>query len=220
MGLGLLTAAPMPAQAQWAVEGFLGSARSARSTLTIRQSGFPTLQFAASYDTRPWAQAPYYGVRVSRWWPSGWGVFGDNLHHKLYLSNNPPEVQRFEVTWGYNFIALGAARRSGDWSALAAAGPVLANPTSTVRGRTKPHSGGILGTGYYVDGAHVQAGINRRLHVTPWGFLTADLRVSAAWARVAVVDGTADVPNYAVHFLVGVGAGKKREGRREKREGE
>jgi hypothetical protein len=220
MVFGLMASVTTSLRAQWAAEFFLGGAASAPSPLTIRQAGEPALRFTARYATRPMAWAPYYAFRISRWWPSGWGVFADNLHHKLYLTNPPPEVQRFEVTYGYNFLALGPAWRSGEWSLLAGAGPVLTNPTSTVRGLAKSHRGGFFGLGYYVDGAHLQLGVNRRFHVARWAFISADLRASAAWARVDVAEGSADVPNYAIHFLLGVGAGNKRETRNEKRETE
>lgn len=206
----LLAATPPALHGQWAVEAFLGSAASARSPLTIRQAGEPTLNFTAQYETRPFESAPYYSLRIAHWWPSGWGLFGDHLHHKLYLTNNPPEVEEFEITYGYNFLSLGPAWHTAEWSFFAGTGPVVTNPTSTVRGQSKPHAGGIFGTGYYVDGVHLQAGVNRRLHLTPWLFASADVRFSAAWARVDVANGTADVPNYAVHFLVGVGMGNRR----------
>lgn len=197
------------ARAQWAVEAFGGNSWSLPSNLTIRQAGEPDLSFTARYDTRPLHQAPYYALRVIRW--SGtWGLFFDDLHHKLYLTNNPPEVRKFEVTYGYNLFALGAAWRTSEWSFLGGGGPVITNPTSTVRGLKKDHDGGIFGTGYYVDGVHLQAGINRRVHLNNWLFLSADVRFSVAWARVAVAEGSADVPNYALHFLVGMGVGNRR----------
>lgn len=212
MGLLLLATGPSALQAQWAVEAFLGTAQSARSTLTIRQAGEPDIRFTAEYATRPLNNAPYYGLRVSRWWPSGWGVFVDDLHHKLYLTNNPPEVQEFEVTYGYNLLSVGPARRSGEWSVVAGVGPVVTNPTSMIRGQALPHGGGFLDLGYHLDGVHVQAGLNRRFYVGRWLFVSADVRVSAAWAQVDVSGGDADVPNYALHFLLGMGAGNRRRG--------
>ena len=41
-------------------------------------------------------------------------------------------------------------------------------------------------------------------------FVSADLRGSIGWARVNVANGDADVPNYALHFLLGIGLGKPR----------
>ncbi len=211
LAVTLLLMLPTAAQAQWAVEAFLGTAFSAPSNLTIRQAGEPDISFTAHYATKPFksSSAPYYGFRVSRWW-NRWGAFFDDLHHKLYLTNNPAEVEKFEITYGYNLFSLGAGYRVGHWSFLAGAGPVVTNPTSIVRGDFKPHEGGIFGSGYYFDGAQVQLGVNRRFRVVGVFFVSADVRGSFGWARVDVVNGNADVPNYAVHFLLGVGVGKRR----------
>ena len=212
LAVTLLLVLPAPLRAQWAVEAFLGTAISATSNLTIRQAGEPDLSFMAHYATNPFksSSAPYYGLRVSRWW-GRWGGFFDDLHHKLYLTNNPPEVETFEVTYGYNLFSLGVGYRVDQWSFLAGAGPVITNPTSSIRGEFKSHDGGILGTGYYVDGVQLQLGVNRQVRVAGLLFLSADVRGSIGWARVPVAHGDADVPNYAVHFLLGVGLGKKRE---------
>jgi hypothetical protein len=117
LGAMLLALVPAPACAQWAVELFTGTAVSAPSNLTIRQAGEPDISFTAHYDTKPFksSSAPYYGFRVSRWW-GRWGGFFDDLHHKLYLTDNPPEVETFEVTYGYNLFSLGAGYRVGHWS--------------------------------------------------------------------------------------------------------
>lgn len=205
----LLLLLPTPARAQWSFEAFAGTAVSANSPLTIRQDGYPTLRIDARWDTRPFEPTIYYALRVARWWGNT-GAFLDHLHHKLYLANPSAEVTRFEVTYGYNLFALGPAFRRGDWSLIAGIGPILTNPASIVRGRRDVHSGGFLGTGYYLDGIHLQAGINRRIHVTNEVFVSADVRLSAGWAEVDVADGRAEVPNYAMHVLLGVGVGNRR----------
>jgi hypothetical protein len=198
-----------PAQGQWSFEAFAGTAVSANSPLTIHQDGYPALKLDAQWDTRPFKPTIYYAVRIARWWGST-GVFLDNLHHKLYLANPTVEVRRFEVTYGYNLLAVGAAFRRGDWSLIAGAGPILTNPASVIRGRRLFHSGGFFGTGYHLDGVHLQTGVNRRLHVADAVFLSADLRLSAGWAEVDIANGKAEVPNYAVHFLCGLGIGNRR----------
>ncbi len=211
LAVTVLLMLPAALQAQWAVEAFLGTAVSAPSTLVIRQAGEPDIRLTAHYATKPFnsSSAPYYGLRVSHWW-GRWGAYFDDLHHKLYLTNNPPEVTTFEVTYGYNLFSLGAAWRTGHWSVLAGAGPVVTNPTSEVRGEVKPHDGGILGTGYYVDGVQLQLGVNRRFRLVGVLFLSADVRGSVGWANVDIANGDADVPNYALHFLLGIGLGKPR----------
>ncbi len=207
----LLAGRPDTARAQWAVEAFLGSAASAQSTLTIEQAGQPTLRFTADYATRPTEPWIYYAFRVSRWW-GRWGGLVGFTHHKLYLTNNPPEVENFQVTNGYNLGEIGAGYLVHGWSLLGSVGPVVANPISEVRGLTESNAGGIFGSGNSISGVNLQLGVNRRFYFVNWGFLTADLRLSAAWAQMEVADGNATVPNYAVHFLVGLGGGKRRVG--------
>jgi len=210
LGLGLACLAG-PLQAQWALEGFLGSSISAHSPLTIEQAGQPTLRFTAHYATRPTEPSIYYAVRVSRWWTQ-WGAVLGYVHQKIYLTNNPPEVESFKVTYGYNLTGIGAGYLTGGWTLFGTVGPVVANPASTVRGKTQEHEDGIFGSGNHVGGVNLQAGVNRRFRFAGWGFGSADLRLSAAWTDVPIAEGTANTPNYAVHFLVGIGVGKRRTG--------
>jgi len=198
-----------PAHAQWALEGFLGTSISAHSPLTIRQAGYPTLKFTADYATRPTDPSIYYAVRLSRWW-TRWGGVAGYVHQKIYLTNNPPEVQSFKVTYGYNLVGVGAGYLTHGWAFIGTIGPVVSNPASTIRGLEFQHEGGIFGTGNHVGGFNLQVGANRRFRFAGWGFATADLRLSAAWTEVPVADGSADTPNYAVHFLLGLGVGKRR----------
>ncbi len=207
--VGCLAGVSAPVQAQWALEGFLGTSISAHSPLTIRQAGQPTLRFTAEYATRPTEPSVYYAVRVSRWWSRWGGVLG-YVHQKIYLTNNPPEVESFKVTYGYNLVGVGPAYRTHGWALFGTMGPVVGNPSSEVRGLTMDHEGGIFGSGNYVGGVNLQVGVNRRFRATRWGFVSADVRLSAAWAEMPVAAGSADTPNYAVHFLVGIGIGPRR----------
>lgn len=209
--LGLLTSQPSAARAQWAVEAFFGSAASAPSPLTIHQAGEPDLRFTAHYATRPTEPSVYYAVRFSHWW-GRWGGFVGFVHHKLYLTNTSPEVEFFRVTYGYNLGGVGVGYLSRGWTMFGSVGPVVSNPASTVRGMPYVHEGGIFSSGNYIDGFNVQLGVNRRVYLFKWGFLTADARVSAAWASMPIAQGSASTPNYAFHLLVGIGAGKKRVG--------
>jgi hypothetical protein len=205
----LLLMLPSPLRAQLAGEAFIGTAFSAPSNLTIRQAGEPDLDFTAHWATRPTAPSIYYAVRLSCWWGRWAGTIG-YIHHKVYLTNNPPEVQDFRVTFGYNLVGVGAGYRAGNWNLMGSVGPVVSNPASEVRGLKFAHQGGIFGTGNHVDGINVTLGVNRRLRVLGWAFFSAEARVSAAWSHTTVANGNADVPNYALHVLLGVGLGKQR----------
>ena len=166
----LLALRPPAARAQWAVEGFLGSAASAHSTLTIEQAGQPTLSFTAHYATKPTEPWIYYAFRISHWW-GRWGGMAGVVHHKIYLENNPPEVQAFKVTNGYNLVGVGPGYLAGHWTLFGTVGPVLSNPASTVRGLSDTNNGGVFATDNYLNGFNVQLGVNRRFYLFSWGFV-------------------------------------------------
>ncbi len=130
------------------------------------------------------------------------------MHHKIYLENNPPEVQRFEITHGYNLLALARRWREGDGSLgyTLGAGVVIGHPETTVRGRTQPEEGGLFGHGYHLAGATLLAGVGERFDLSKRFYASVEGKFTASYARVPIRDGHASGPNVAVHVLVGGGA--------------
>ena len=186
--------------AAWSLDVSAGSAASVPTRLVIRQQGEADLDFVARYRTRPLAEVPYYDVRIGR---GDWEL--ELVHHKLYLDNRPPEVALFEITHGYNLILANLAIRLGWCDLRPGAGMVLSHPEATIRGERFDESRGILHTGWYAAGAAAQLGIGRELPLGRHWRIIGELKATAAWARVPVPRGTADVPNLAGHALVGVG---------------
>ncbi|MGH7702674.1 MAG: hypothetical protein ACREMO_06245 [Gemmatimonadales bacterium] len=211
-GSCLLTAIPSRSWAQVSLELMGGAAFNAGSPLKISQAGQPDLSFTAHYSTKPLRTTQYYAFRVGLWsGRAGWVV--DFLHHKLYLENPPPEVQVFQITYGYNLLTVSRAWRL-DWATLSlGAGPVIGNPSSEIRGKLRPHSGGILG-GYYLSGLTLLGGANRRAYFARRVFATFDAQMSASYARVPVAEGHAVAPNLALHLKLGLGYGKRPTGKR------
>jgi hypothetical protein len=62
----------------------------------------------AKYHTEPFNESPYYAWRLAKWSKNRAWEF-ELVHHKLYLSNPPAEVQHFEVSHGYNLITINRA---------------------------------------------------------------------------------------------------------------
>lgn len=168
----------------------------------IRQSGYPDLRLTARFATRPFAEVPYYDVKVG---VAGepWAFELELIHHKLYLANRPAEVDTFEITHGYNPILLNVVREK--WSAAfrAGAGILLAHPQSTIRGLRFFEAGGILG--WYASGPAAQVGVSKSWELGQHISAAVEAKLVGAWARVPVVDGSADVPNLSLHGLVSVG---------------
>jgi hypothetical protein len=170
--------------------------------IVIRQSGQPDIRLTAHFSTRPFFEVPYYDVKVgiSR---RPWAYELELVHHKLYLDNRPPEVDTFEITHGYNPILLNAVREKWGIDFRVGAGILLAHPQSTVRGLRFPETGGILG--WYVSGPAAQFGVSKSWEFGRHFLAGLEGKVVGAWARVPIVDGTADVPNLSLHGLASVG---------------
>ncbi len=204
----LALAAPLQAGAQdgWTIELAGGFALNAPTRLIIHQAGQPDIRIAAHYASRSFATPIYYALRVGHWVRGrAWEV--EFVHHKIYLSNPPADVQQFDVSHGFNLVTVNRALPLGRAVWRPGVGIVLAHPESMVRGRPFDTSGGLLGWGYYVAGPAAQLAIARRFDVAERLFVSAEGKVTAAYARVPVNDGSARLTNLALHGLIGVGWG-------------
>ncbi len=174
-----------------------GSALNFDTNLKIEQPPFPELSFDAEYETRPFEDAPYYGWRISRRnLKHSWEI--EFLHHKIYLKNNPPEVNHFEVSHGYNMLFANHAWTFKGVHLRAGAGAVISHSESVIRGIP-------FNSDNELSGFCVQAGIEKRLYVSSRFFFSIEGKFTAAKATVSIADGEATVPNLAVHGLIGFG---------------
>jgi len=191
---------PATARAQVNFEFFLGTAFNVPTPLTIEQTGYPPISFTAHYDVRPFDDRMYYALRLE-WWKQSRGWIVEELHHKLYLSNPQDGVQDFGVTHGYNIITLDRGWRHGQNTLMAGGGIVLGHPYSTVRGQQLS----TTESSYHLGGVAVQAAAARRFDFSQKLFATVEGKITASWASMPVVNGSASVPNVAFHALAGLG---------------
>ncbi|MEO6325239.1 MAG: hypothetical protein ABIT01_04400 [Thermoanaerobaculia bacterium] len=200
-----MTGAARAADQGLTVELFGGSALQAQTKLEVRQEGQPDLRFTARWETHPFTDSPYYSWRVGLWnGRSGWEL--QLTHHKAYLGNPTPEIEHFEISHGYNLVTFGHAwRLANGFVVRAGAGPVITHVEATIRGLYGTDSGTTFGGGYDLSGATVMLGVGRTLHIV--GGLGASLGVnlSGSWVKVKIAEGTATVPNVALHGQVGLG---------------
>jgi hypothetical protein len=197
-------AAPATAQ-QWRVQVGTGLAYNLPLPLAIAQRGAPELTLTARYETRALETPLYYVVRVERERPDGGAVAFELVHHKLFLTNAPAEVQRFEISHGFNVATLQRAwGRAEGMSWRVGAGVVIAHPETTVRGRAQPR-GGWLDRGYYVSGpaAQLGAGWSRALAGRARAGLEAKLTGARAWVPIA--EGTARLWHASAHLNAQIG---------------
>ena len=208
----LALTAPSPSRAQqekaagWSIELYTGSAASVPTRLTIQQSGFEDIRMTAHYATRPWTGAPYYAFRIGRWNRGrAWEL--ELVHHKLYLTNPPPEIQNFEVTHGYNLITVNRAVLYGGVIARVGVGAIVVHPEASVHGQPLIDTKGNLGRGYSLTGPTLQIAAQKRIVLWRQLFLGLEGKVTGSYARFSVTGGSATVPNVALHGLLGFGWG-------------
>lgn len=191
------------AAAEWSFEVMGGTAVHAPITMTVTQEGYDPFAIKPEWGTHPFEEAPYYSWRIGRWTgDKGWEL--ELIHDKMILENPDGSViSHFQVSHGYNYVLINHARRVEGLTYRLGAGFILSHPESNVRGKSFGDYDFLQG--FYISGPGVQASAQYTvLSAGPFS-LNAEIKATAAWARVLVADGYADVPALAVHGLVGVG---------------
>jgi hypothetical protein len=186
-------------------EFFLGSAVNLNTPLEISQSGHPALDVTADYETRGFERPMYWSFRFgfNRTEQGAWEF--QARHHKLFLTNPPPEVQHFEITHGFNILTFNRSFEDLPVTLRVGAGLVLAEPNTTIRGLSDEDAGGLFGSGYTLTGPAFVGGVSKDFTVWKGLFFVIEADLIAAWFRVPVVDGHAQGPNISLHGLAGLG---------------
>ena len=201
--LAIVLIFPAMAMADWNIQLFTGSSYSFPSPLKIEQDDEKDINLTAEYETRAWStQAPYYALRIGKWTDNHAWEF-ESLHQKLYLTNKPDEVQKFAISHGYNINMLNYALSKYGFIYRVGGGFVMTHPETTVRSKSLEDDGGL--NGFYISGAGGQLAIEKRYIVTEKLSLSLEFKMTAAYAEIPIADGTATVPNYAAHGLIGIG---------------
>jgi len=192
------------ARPTWTFELLGGDAYCFRMPLTITQSGDEDIELTATYKTNSFVPPIYYAYRFARWQDTrAWEL--EFVHLKMELTNPPSEVQHFEISHGYNLLTLNRAWTVKALILRVGGGIVISHPENTVRERSLAWDKGIFKTGYHLSGVTAQVAVGKRWQIGRKFFLTFDGKLTGSYARVPVADGHADVPNAAIHGLIGLG---------------
>jgi len=201
--LGSLLACPAPARSldtPMVFQVFGGVPLNVQTRLTVNQDGHDTLKHNASWKSRPFEQPLYWALRL-RWQRDHHGLELQLLHHKLYLANNPPEIEHFEVTHGFNILTVSYVAWTDPVQLRVGLGAVLPSSDSTVRGLSHDaHDYKLAGPALQI-GAGWEKDLSRHLMVAAEG------QFIYAWADVDIADGQARVRSVALHLLFGLGVG-------------
>lgn len=190
----------------WCIQGYLGTAWSLPTGLTIHQWGFPDIIVSgAVYAPDAFVESPYSILRLGRWRGDRALEF-EIIHQKIRLTNPPPEVQHFEISHGYNHVLLGAAWDRGGFIFRLGGGVLLTHPETVIRDQVLDEERGPFKLGFYLSGFSFQTAIERRFRVKEKFFLALEAKFTAAHAwGVPVAGGDASVPNLALHGTFGFG---------------
>jgi hypothetical protein len=180
-----------------------GSAYNFDSDLEITQRDEPPLNIDAEWDVGG-SGAPYYIMRYGNWdGDDAWEI--EHIHHKIELSNNPPEVADYQISHGFNMFMYNRAWKNGRLIQRAGIGIVVGHNANTVRGMRLDEDAGGIWNGYDFAGGAAQYGASYQWPIAEQWFVTVDGKATVAYAEADVVNGESNLWNYAIHYAAGFG---------------
>ncbi len=192
------------AQSNWSFEINSGLVYNVPMPLVIKQEGFSDIKFIARYFTEPLTLPIYYDIRLGRWKDSKmWEL--ELIHHKLYLENTTSEVQKFNISHGFNMIMVNRGFDQKFIRYRVGAGIIVAHPESNIRGKEFEDSGYDSNSGYYLSGPVLNLAISKPIRLGSRLFINAEAKTTFAYSRIKIVEGYSDVYNLAFHLILGIG---------------
>jgi hypothetical protein len=193
------------AQGCFSIEVLPGGAAIFPSQLFIAQDGYPEIKFKARYRTESFILPIYYSYRF------GYKInFRSNIelemnHLKVLLDNNPPWIEEFSATHGFNQLWANYNIEYKGFDFRAGVGPVIAHPENIVRGKRFDMHQGFAKKGYYISGITSQFAVQKKLYINNHFFFSVETKLNAAYAKVKITDGYAKFPIFAWNGLIGAG---------------
>lgn len=191
-------------QSRWTFELHGGEVYNMPVPLSIRQQGYPDIKIMARYHTDAFEPPVYWDLRLSRWQKGkSWEI--EVIHHKLYLDNTTSEVQKFNISHGFNLIALNRGFDQKTFQYRVGAGVVLTHPESEIRGKVFGSTGDDFDLGYSVSGPILNLAIGKSYWLSKRLFINAEAKTTLSYTFIKVAQGNANVYNVAFHLIIGFG---------------
>ena len=172
--------------------------------LAIRQTGENTLRLIAQYDSHPFEIPIFWDWRISYWDSStGWEL--EAIHHKLFLTKKPSEVQQFDISHGINLVIINRCFMIDNFILKAGAGISFTHPENIVRSQKLDEDRGIFDQGYYVSGPAILFSAGKRLYIYKSIFVIAEVKLGLSYSYIPIANGNSDVYNAAAIFTFGIG---------------
>lgn len=193
-------------QRTWSFELHGGVVTNVPLPLTIKQKGYPDIFIrGARFYSEPLISPYYWDWRFAKW--SGkHAIEFEAIHHKLYLKDKHPDIQRFGISHGFNMLTLNYACLFKYFIFRNGIGSVLLHPESTIRNKAYPEGPGFDIRGYRLRGFVFNTAVSKHIPVVRKRlFINAEVKATFAKANAPIVDGIAKVNNIALQGIIGIG---------------
>lgn len=192
----------------WAIEAHAGFPINLPTPLTITQNGYEDIKLTANYYSQPFVPPIFWVYRISKWKNNkAWEL--EMMHQKLYLENNPPEVQDFSITHGYNLLMANRAVKTQllnkEFVYRLGAGIVIAHAEGIVRNKPMPQHSSFLKTSYYLAGPVINLALAKQFKISNRFHFNLESKFNGSYAIVPIADGKAYVWHAAFEFIGGLG---------------
>ncbi|MCW8888339.1 MAG: hypothetical protein OQK25_04690 [Gammaproteobacteria bacterium] len=195
---------------EWNITLFTGAVFNSKEDLLLKQNSNPDIFIPnAQLKTKPLTPPPYYGLRLAREIEGGaWEI--EHIHQKLYLDDLPANLQRFEVTDGYNLFYVNRSWTQPEGVEYrVGVGAVIAHPDITIYNQSNHVSGGgaipkIWADGYHWCGVSLQAGYSRSFKRSDRWAIVPEVKLTHSMANIPIYDGSVRLNNTALHLNIGV----------------
>jgi len=192
------------AQTIWSVEIHCGEVYNVPMPLTIRQDNYPPIKLHAKFASEPFTLPLYIDSRIIRWQNrKSWEA--EFLHHKLYLQNTTKEVEKYNISHGFNMLMINRGFDRQTFQYRFGAGFVVTHPESIIRGKEFGNSENNLDLGYYISGLAINLAIGKQIHLSKRIYFNAEGKTTFAYSKIKIAEGNSDVYNLAFHLILGIG---------------
>lgn len=202
------------AQRFWTFELHGGWAGNMALPLRIKQKGYPDIYIPrARYYSEPFISPYYWDWRFCKHIDKH-SIEFEAIHHKLYLANKHPDIQRFGISHGFNILTLNYGRKFRYFLFRNGIGSVLMHPESTIRNKVYPEGPGFDIKGYRLRGLVFNTAVSHQFYFfRKRMFLNTELKATFARANAPIVDGYAVVNNISLQAIAGLGVCFARNGK-------
>lgn len=200
----LILAGGSRAQSVWSIELHGGEVINVPLPLSVSQDGYPKIRTTARFRTEAFTPPVYWDARISRWKDLKSWEF-EVIHQKLYLKNTTAEIQKFNISHGFNLLMINRGFENGKFRLRTGAGIVLAHPESKIRGLEFGDTADDFDMGYFISGPVTNFAVSKPVKISRQFFLNAEAKATLAYSHVKIAEGHAEVFNLALHLILGIG---------------